>query len=303
MKRTVYYVDPPILSTNVGSENAYHCTIEDSDVATIADKKELPAGIFLCKKIGGHRPLARSLVLAPYTGGATILVVETPQVFKVGDVLRVIGTPGQTRYEEDAAVKNATAVALGTVTAINALSQKQITTVTFASVAVGNIFTLTINDAAISFIATAASNQNVADGLAAALVKAQSRSSSLAEIEATTPGGVLTLTTKDPGMIFSVSASVAQGTGGSLGTATVAVTQPIGALTITPQGGAPSLAIGSKVGTIGDVVVGVLANSVDFTNDLFRSIAPYSAGIVYEKALPYLDGDIRAQLPKLTFTP
>lgn len=303
VKRTVYYNDPPVISTNIGSENAYHCTIEDTDVASIAGEKELPAGIFLCKKPGGHRPLPRSLVLAPYTAGETQLIVETPHVFKAGDVLRVIGTPGQTRYEEELAVKNATAPLFGTVTGVNALNQKQITTVTFASVAVGNVFTITVNDAPISFIATAASNQNVADGLVSALTKAQSGSSVLSEIQATAPGGVLTLTTRDPGYIFTVSASVAQGTAGTTGTATVAVTQPIGAITITPQGGAPSLAIGAKVGTIGDVIVGVLDKSVDFSNDNFRSIAPYSAGLVYEKALPYLDGDIRAQLPKLTFTP
>lgn len=303
MKRSVYYQDPPILSTNIGSENAFHCTIEAADVATIAGEQELPAGTFLCKKAGGHRPLARSRVLAPYTSGATQLVVENPHFFKVGDVLRVIGTPGQTRYEEENAVKNATAPLFGTVTAINSLNQKQITTVTFASVAVGNVFTILINDVPISFTATAASNQNVADGLALALTKAQTGSSPIEEIEASAPGGVLTLTTRQPGYIFSVSASVSQGTGGSLGTATVAVPTPIGAITITPQGGNATLAIGAKVGTIGDVVVGVLANSVDFSADEYRHIAPYSAGLIYIKALPYIDGDIMAQLPKLTYTP
>ena len=303
MKITRYYSDPPIIATYGNTENAYSCCLEETDIPSIAGSKVVPAGIFLSKKsTGGHRPLGRAKVLAPYTSGETVLIVECPHVFKVGDVLRYIAAPGVNRYTEEAAIRNATAALFGTVTAIDSLSQKQITTVTFASVAVGNVFTVTINDVPIAYTATAASNQNVAEGLKAAIIKAQTGSSPIEEIRITTPGNVLTLTTDQEGIIFSTSASVAQGTGGSTGTATVDVTQAIGTLTITPQGGNASLVIGAKVGTIGDVVVGVLGNTISlYDGDQF--IAPYSAGIVYEKALPYLDGDIMAQLPKITYMP
>lgn len=304
MKRTQFYNDPPIVAVfNGTSENAYSCCLEEADIPSIAGSKVVPAGLFLAKKSGGgHRPLGRAQVLAPYTSGETTVIVETPHVFKVGDVLRVIGVPGDTRYAEDTAVKGATAPLFGTVTAIDSLTQKQITTVTFASVAVGNIFTVTINGVPISFIATAASSQNVADGLKAALIKAQSGSSPIEEIRATTPGGVLTLTTEQDGVIFTTTSTVAQGVAVTTGTAVVDVTQAIGTLTITPQGGNASLAIGAKIGTIGDVVVGVLGNTISLY-DGDQYIAPYSGGQVYLKALPYLDGDIMAQLPKLTFIP
>ena len=303
MKLTRYYNDPPIIANFGNAENAFSCCLEETDIPSIAGDKTVPAGLFLAKKPGGgHRPLGRAQVLAPYTSGETTVIVETPQVFKIGDVLRVIGVPGDTRYAEDAAVKGATAPLFGTVTAIDTLSQKQITTVTFASVAVGNIFTVTINGATISFIASAASNQNVADGLKTAFLKAQSGSSPLDEILVSTPGGVLTLTTESEGLIFATTATVAQGVAVTTGTAVVDVTQAIGTLTITPQGGNASLAIGAKIGTIGDVVVGVLGSSVSLERG-DQHIAPYSGGMVYINALPYLDGDIMAQLPKITFMP
>lgn len=303
MKVTKYYNDPPILADLSNTENAFSCCIEEADIPSISGSKSVPAGVFLAKKsTGGHRPLGRAKILAPYTSGETVVIVESPQVFKIGDVLRVIGTPGQTRYTEDTAVKAATAPLFGTVTAIDSLAQKQITTVTFASVAVGNVFTVLINDVPISFVATAASNQNVADGLKAAIIKAQSGSSPLEEIRITTPGGVLTLTTDLEGTIFTTSATVAQGVAATTGTAVVDVTSAIGTLTITPQGGNASLAIGAKIGTIGDVIVGVLGSTISLY-DGDQHIAPYSAGIVYINALPYIDGDIMAQLPKLTFIP
>ena len=304
MKRTQFYNDPAVVAVFSGTtENAYSCCLEEVDIPSIAGSKVVPAGLFLCKKAsGGHRPLGRSRVLAPYTSGETVVIVENPHVFKVGDVLRVIGVPGDTRYTEDAAVKNATAPLFGTVTAIDSLTQKQITTVTFASVAVGNIFIVTINGVPISFTATAASNQDVAEGLKAAIIKAQTGSSPLDEIRISTPGNVLTLTTAQDGVIFTTTATVAQGTAATTGTAVADVSQAIGTLTITPQGGNASLVIGAKIGTIGDVVVGVLNNTISlYDGDQF--IAPYSAGTVYLNALPYLDGDIMAQLPKLTFIP
>lgn len=303
MKVTRYYSDPPIIAAYGNTENAFSCCIEETDIPTIGGSKSVPAGVFLSKKsTGGHRTLGRAKVMAPYTSGDTTVIVESPQVFKIGDVLRVIGTPGQSYHTEDTAVKAATAPLFGTVTAIDALAQKQITTVTFASVAVGNVFTLTINGSPISFTATAASSQNVADGLKAAIICAQTGSAPLEEIRSTTPGGVLTLTTDLEGIIFTTEATVAQGVAVTTGTAVVDVTTAIGTLTITPQGGNASLAIGAKIGTIGDVVVGVLGIGISLA-DGDQHIAPYSAGIVYLQALPYIDGDIVAQMPKLTFIP
>ena len=303
MKVTRFYSDPPIIAVNTNTEAAFSCCLEESDIPSIAGSKSVPAGDFLAKKsTGGHRPLGRSKILAPYVSGETVVIVECPQVFKIGDVLRYIAAPGVSRYTEETAIRAATAPLFGTVTGIDSLNQRQITTVTFASVAVGNIFTVSINGVPISYTATAASNQNVADGLKTAITKAQSGSSPLEEIRVTTPGGVLTLTTDQEGIIFTTAVTVAQGVAGTLGTAVADVSTAIGTLTITPQGGNASLAIGAKIGTIGDVVVGVLNNSISlYDGDQF--IAPYSGGVVYIDALPYIDGDIQTQLPKLTFIP
>lgn len=85
----------------------------------------------------------------------------------------------------------------------------QVSTATPANVEIGDAFALTINTKAVTFVATAATPNNVCDGLAAAING--STLPEFGEITASSANGVLTLTANDPGVPFVATAGAADG--------------------------------------------------------------------------------------------
>lgn len=304
-QRKTYRFERTILYNNVITESLYGVSLSPDRVPTIGGVKRILAGSFLA---AGERILPRATIASPYASGGATVVTNNPWVFQMGDVLRAIGTPNSTPQQEWEAVTAGTATPLGTVTAINNLSVKQKTVLTPNSVAVGNIFRITVDGAAIAFTATAASTANVTAGLKAAFDLARGSTSSLQDIDATDTGTTLELTHTEEGEIFTVVPSVLQGTAGTLGTMTAAIAAPVGALTITPAGGNGNLAIGSKVGAIADVPLGIIAHDYWFTDSgdglhYSRDFAAYNKAAIYSKGLPYLDGHLVRALPGLSFIP
>lgn len=94
----------------------------------------------------------------------------------------------------------------------NAQADKQVNTITPASVTIGNIFTVTINGKAISFTATAATVANVTAGLVNAIQSATSYPE-FGEVTAADNTTNLTLTANTAGTPFTQTSSAATGAG------------------------------------------------------------------------------------------
>jgi hypothetical protein len=304
LTRYTYKLERPILYNNVNTERLYGRYINPADIAKIGGHRRIIPGTILTNT---NRILPRAKIISPYTSEATTVIVNNPWAFKVGDVLRVIGTPSSTPAAENSGIVGATAAAFGTVTAVSATDGPQVTTVTIASPAVGNIFTLAVDGISFSFTAATTTAADIAIGLKAAFDAQKSQTSTWADIDATVASAVITFTHRHPREVFTVSSSVAQGTGGSTGTATVAVTTAIGALTITASATNGNQVIGTKIGTITDIPLGIITHEHYLTDDEGQdrgeAIAVYNMAAINTLSLPYLDGHIVASLPRLSFVP
>ncbi|MCC5616371.1 hypothetical protein LC605_15090 [Nostoc sp. CHAB 5836] len=304
LTRYTYRIERPVLYNNVNTERLHGRYINPSDIAKIGGHRRIIPGTFLT---AANRVLPRARIISPYTSDTTTVIVNNPSAFRVGDVLKVIGTPSSTPAAENAAVVNATAPNFGTVSAVSAIDGPQVTTATIAFPAVGNIFTLILDGISFSFTATTAIAADIATGLKAAFDAQKSQSSTWADVDATVNSAVLTFTHRQVRSVFTVSSSVAQGTGGSTGTAVVAVATAVGALTITASAANGNQIIGTKIGTITDIPLGVVTHEHYLTDDEGQdrasAIAVYNMAAVNLLALPYIDGHIVASLPKLSFIP
>lgn len=303
LTRKTYKLEKPILYNNVGVTSFAGTTIDPIDVAKIGGFRRIMAGSFLCQ----GRLLPRAEIISPYTSATSQVIVSNPSVFKVGDVLRLIGTPSSTPYQEAQAVVSATAPLFGTVTGWTQTYDFQATTVTPNSVAVGNIFTVDIDGVLISYTALTTSNADVVAGLVKQFQAVRSPNSTLRDLDFTASATQLTIKHQQPREIFKVRTSVTQGVAVTTGTLVTSVTEPLGALLITPQAGNGNQIIGAKIGTIADIPIGVITQEYYLTDDdgvdVSMMISAYEAAGIFTKALPYLDGDIVARLPKLTFVP
>ncbi|ACC81160.1 hypothetical protein [Nostoc punctiforme] len=304
LTRYSYRIERPVLYNNVNTERLYGRYITPTDIAKIGGHRRILPGSILTT---ANRILPRAKIISPYASDATTVIVNNPWAFKPGDVLKVIGTPSSTPTAENAAVVNASAAAFGTVTAVSATDGPQTTTVTIASPAVGNIFTLTADGISFGFTATTTVPSDVATGLKTAFDAQKSQTSSWADIDATVAGAVITFTHRQNRAVFTVTSSVAQGTGGSTGTAVVAVTTPVGALTITASSSNGNQVIGTKIGTITDTPLCILTHEYYLTDDEGQdrgdAIAGYNMAAINTLALPYIDGHIVASMPRLSFIP
>jgi hypothetical protein len=302
LTRKTFKTEKPILYNNIGAESFAQETIEPDDVAKIGGYRRIMAGSFLSR----GRLLPRAEIISPYTSGQGQVTVSNPSVFKIGDVLRVIGTATPNAYQEAQAVATATAPLFGTVTGFDRTFDYQKTVVTPNSAAVGNIFTVEIDGIGISFTALTTSNADVVNGLLTQFNEMRAPVSILNDLKLTATATQLIIEHQIPREIFKVRTMVAQGTASTTGTLIAQITEGVGTLLITPQAGNGNQVIGSKIGTITDIPTGIITEEYYLTDDdgMDRSIniSGYTSAGVNSKALPYLDGDIVART-KLTFIP
>lgn len=304
LTRYAYKLERPILYGDTVTERLYGRYINPIDIPKIGGHRRILPGTILGNN---NRPVSRSKIISPYTSNGTSVIVSNPWAHKVGDVLKIIGVPGATAAAENTAVTAASAAAFGTITAISSVGDQQVTTVTIASPAVGNIFTLTIDGVSFSFTSATTTAADTATGLLGVYNSQKSQTSTWADIDAAVSGAVITFTHRYAREIFVVSSSVAQGVGGSTGTATVAVTSAIGALTITAATDNGNQVIGTKIGTITDVPLGILTEEYYLTDnelqDRATDLSVVTTGSINTLALPYIDGHIVASLPRLSWMP
>lgn len=304
LTRYAYKMERPILYGDTITERLYGRYINPLDIPKIGGHRRILPGVFLGNN---NRPISRSKILSPYTSNGTTVIVDNPWAHKVGDVLKVIGSPSAMPNEEYTAIASASAAAFGTITAISPVGDRQVTTVTVASPAIGNVFNLIIDGVSFSHTATTTVAADTAIALVNIFNSQKSQTSSWADIDASAVGGVITFTHRFAREVFVISSSVVQGSGATTGTATVSVTSAIGALTITPATDNGNHAIGTKIGTITDIPLGVVTEEYYLTdNDLQdrpTDLSVVTMGTINIYALPYIDGHLTKSLTRLSWMP
>ena len=299
LTRKVYRIDNAVLYNNCNTNNLYGQIVPGSDIGRIGDAAIIYQGSIWTDK----GVLARANLISPYTSGDTTIIVHNPYPFKVGDVLYEIGDGSEDIMAESQAVNGGTAQTLGTITAIDNAQNYQITEITPGEIAVGDIFNLDLLGQTASFIAATTNVADVTAGLKDNLLNRMRSHHSLIDcLEVTEDGTKLVLTAKEPGEIFTVRGSVV-----GTGQLAIAVTNSVGAITITPDAGNNSHAVGAKIGRIDQYPLGVIGKSYYLTDseglNKTVDIAAYDTANINRKALHYLDGQIVTSLSTIKLIP
>lgn len=294
-----FALDPQILYNNCNTNNLHGAYVKPEHLSKVGQYKKILAGSILGSN---NRLLARANIISPYAAGSNQVVVDNPWAFLPGDVLYEIGDSSENYLGEQQAVSNATQI-FGTVDSIDAGAGFFTTTVTPSAIAVGDIFTLKFEEVEVKVTATTTDVADLIELIKQALAKynrPQQTSLEYVTVEYTATN--IVFTAKEVGIIFTISTSVV----GS-GAFDVLVASGAGTLTITPDAGNSNHSIGAKIGVISDRPLGIIAHTYYVTDDwglgLVADFAAYDMANVYKKALPYLDGSIVSQLPRLQFIP
>lgn len=299
LTRKSYRIDKAVLYNNCNTNSLYGQIVPASDVGRIGDAAIIYQGSIWTDK----GVLARANLISPYTAGDTTIIVHNPYPFKVGDVLYEIGDGSESTMAESQAVNNATAQVLGTITAINTAKNYQVTEITPSAIAIGDVFNLDLEGQTATFTATTTNVADVTAGLKDSLLNRMRSHHSLIDcLEVTEDGTKLVLTGLEPGEIFTVKGSVV-----GTGQLAIAVTTPVGAITITPDAGNNSHQIGAKIGRIDQYPLGVIAKEYYLTDSegLAKTvdISAYDTANVNRKALHYLDGQVVTALTTVKLIP
>lgn len=291
--------DPQVLFNNRNTNNLQGAYLKPESLSKVGQYKKVIAGSIYGSN---NRLLARANIISPYTAAATSVVVDNPWAFLPGDVLYEIGDDTENYLGEQQAVNNATQV-FGTVTSVDPGSELFQTTVTPSAIAVNDVFTLKFEEVEVKVTATTTVVADLIELIKNALAEYnRPQQTSLESVTIEYTASSIVFTAKEVGIIFTVTTSVV----GS-GAFAVLVAPGAGTLNITPDVGNNSHSIGAKIGVISDRPVGIIGNTHYVTDDwglgLVADFAAYDMANINKKALPYLDGSIVAQLPRLQFTP
>jgi hypothetical protein len=276
------------------------------NIASIGCGPRILRGSFLAAE---QKLVGRAQTISTYKGDGR-LFVNNPYPFMVGDILRVIGPSYADTFPEYRSISLGTAPTLGTITKVVGDLVQQKIIVTFTSTVKGNIAVLWINGILISTIVQSPSVAALGRIFAQEISEKKGALSILNDLVITPTDTGLELTHREPGEIFTVYSSVEKGLGETTGQASVEVAQGVGEIQFTPAANAPAtLPIGSKVGRINDVPLGVINwDYITVTgccegSQQFNSLSAYNKAMVYRHALPYLDGHLVQAIPGLSYMP
>jgi hypothetical protein len=265
-------------NNNEANRNA---AINNDTIALNAEAKRfVPEGMFVALVGGEARYLPRATVSTATSTGSAAVVCSPAQIFKPTDVLYVVEPYATVDIGGTVAVNDVV-----TVTIDNYVLPVTATTVVLADL--------------VTAVKNAINNDNVLNQKVSALTAGTS-------VYVFAKDGVSTL----PIAVAKTGAAVTVAIGGSatvlgygaaLGTVSAVATDGI---TLTLGGNASAvLPVGTHIGvrTISEVL-GVDAHQRDYTDAETQTIGVYdiSSG-VRENFLPYIDGDIKRRLPRLTF--
>ncbi len=302
-QQKTYRFEKQILYSQINTESLYGAFVEPSKVGQIGGYRRIMAGSYLA---AGGGLVKRALSLSTYKGDGK-LFVNNPYPFAVGDIIRVIGQPTPKPTAEHQAVVTGNAPTLGTITTVVGDLVQQKVQITLSALVAGNVISLWIEGIIITYVVQSTSVGETAKKLRDAIAANQGGLSILDELEFNPTDTALEVKHKEPGEIFTLFGSIAQGSGASVGQLTVEVVSGVGQLEFTPAAGVTTLPPGSKVGTISDVPLGVIAHDYYLNecegNERPADLAAYDKAMVYKRALPYLDGHLVNVIPGLKYMP
>lgn len=247
--------------------------------------KAVPAGMFIANVGGTDRFLprdsARTAIVASTT---TVIGVNLPQVFKVGDVLHALEPQGL-------------------ITAA----------LTWAA---GDTATIRISEPSLGIAASYTHTQvgaNLAafdDEIVAALNLPSNPLSKYARFEVGTSGQIVVFS---KGLLFTISVDSVTAGDGTLVATTQLNSAPrlLGTIssidhanrTVTVSSASPTaLSVGGQLGVVGAEVYGLYNHSIDFTDKPSCTIKAIDrCDRIYTAALPYYDQQLMARFPRLKF--
>ena len=248
-------------------------------------KKSVPAGLFLAKVAGVDRFLPADYVRETAVAtNSTQVKVNMPEVFKVGDVLYA------TEPE-------------GLITAAATWAAGDTATIRFSEPSLGI-------DVSYTHTQVGANLAALDDEIVAALNSSSNPLAKYARFEVGTAGQI---TVFSKGLVFTISVSSNTAGDGTLVATTQLVDTPrlIGTIsaidfanrTITlGANAAVAVSVGGHIGTLVEQVYGLYNHSVDFTDRPVQTLKAIDrADRVYSVALPYLNGRLVAQFPRIKF--
>lgn len=283
---------------------AYNTDILAESLATVAGMKLVKAGSIFCTD---GKQLKRSSLLTDAASGTTTLYVTNPWAFSPGDVLKVIGVPGDTPAAELAAITGATGAAVGTIQSIDSTQEYQNSRITLDSAVIGNVINVDILGMVASYVVKTAVLADELIGLANAIRKVTGSSESVRYISVAPQATYLEINVGSAKTIVEFSATIAAGTAGSTAVLTTSTTTGLGRITLTAALAAAFRA-GTKIGTLNQIPQAIWDNEWDFGTypnaiAVEQAITPCYGGQFYLDALPYIDGQVVSRLPQAAFIP
>ena len=235
--------------------------------------KEVPAGLFVSRVGSVFRFLPRGVVTEAVSTSSASVKLNTWQLFKAGDVLKVVAPSA---------------------------------VLTLTTLAVGN--TITLTGAGVTAVYTAATTNTTTEAVSAAIAYNNSVLNKYFEFVAS--GNTVIIYGKDNVTLHPVSVS-STGTVALSGSALTKNTTAIGTVqsfdastsTIYLSGNAAvALPVGAKVGVDVNDIVGLNIDAHDLTYEPRKHINVYTEAVgVYKDALPYFDGEIEAAVNNIRF--
>lgn len=307
MLRTHVFKPQPTITFNP-EDNQRLISIDADTVAAnmtqIAGMKYVRAGAILATD---SKLLKRAKLLTSAADGQPNIYVNNPWAFAVGDALRIIATPGQSAATELAAITGATGTSLGTISAIETNETKQTSQIGLTTAVVGNLITINFSGVVATYTVKSTTIADEVIGLAAAIRSALQSVEWLKYIKVTALSAAVQLEGDADLGLLEFTASLSQGSGGSLGAISNTTLSGLGRITLSANLGA-AIAQGTKIGVVTQIPLGIFDSEFDFgyypqSIPPETSLTPLYAGKFYRDALPYLDGQITATLNGAAFIP
>jgi len=272
-----YDIGPAIFS-NSDHHHPYSITVNPWDVtANAKGEKVLPGGQFVVEIGDVQRFLPRAKTTSAFTSGSKTggALLDRFQLFKPGDQLWVLQSYGKVTLA-------------GTWQATDSI-------------------TLTIGTDTLTFMAGDTVRSNIADNIVEEINDDPAFSNL---VEAVAVGDVVWLLARDWSKQHALNATTTSGAGTiTRSAATFAAPEKIGAIeSIIPASGgivlvdnaAVSVPAGVRVGVRVNKIFGIYSHSIDMATGP-KEVNACNEGEVYERSIPYLDDDIKRQLPQLVF--
>lgn len=282
-----------------------------TSISQIAGQKLVRAGAIICTD---GKLLKRAVTLNSIATGDSLVYVNNPWAFSVGDRLKAISTvPGGDTAAQELAAINALASnpdpnagLIGVVSAIEQSESTQTSRIEILSpVVVGNI--LTVNFYGVSVVYPVASVAEAINELAAEITKRLAATENYRYVNISKGSNYIELQSTQPKVMLEFVASVSQGTAGSVGAIRTTISKGLGRITLAAPVTASNIA-GIKIGVIGQTPLGIFDTEFDLGEYLNgipieQSITPLYGGQFYSKALPYVDGQIVDKLKQAAWIP